>query len=110
LGLGGWLHNVQGKYQVLMRCTFSFSLLPPLSLSYLIYNRQLTFPQSIRNSLEEQPAGKGLQALFKGGELAVESVLREVCDRVLEEEELIVGRKVSSTATLQILGEAYVRV
>ncbi|KAH7870233.1 uncharacterized protein C8R40DRAFT_997293, partial [Lentinula edodes] len=65
---------------------------------------------SIRNSLEEQPAGKGLQALFKGGELAVESVLREVCDRVLEEEELIVGRKVSSTATLQILGEAYVRV
>ncbi|KAJ3925491.1 MAG: hypothetical protein NXY57DRAFT_1069295 [Lentinula lateritia] len=34
---------------------------------------------SVRNSLEEQPAGKGLQALFKGEELAVESALREVC-------------------------------
>ncbi|KAJ3884872.1 hypothetical protein GG344DRAFT_71010 [Lentinula edodes] len=62
------------------------------------------------NSLKEQPAGKWLQALFKSEELAVESVLREVCDRVLEEEESIVGRKVSSAATLQILGEAYVRV
>ncbi|KAJ4471174.1 hypothetical protein C8R41DRAFT_851021 [Lentinula lateritia] len=66
-----------------MKCTFSFSLLPPLSLSYLIYNRRLIFPQRCRKSgslspaerqkLEEQPAGKGLQALFKGEELAVES-------------------------------------
>ncbi|KAJ3912288.1 hypothetical protein F5877DRAFT_54262, partial [Lentinula edodes] len=37
---------------------------------------------SVRNSLEEQPAGKGLQALFKGGELAVELALREVCDSI----------------------------
>ncbi|KAH7869216.1 uncharacterized protein C8R40DRAFT_989205, partial [Lentinula edodes] len=61
-----------------------------------------------RQKLEEQPAGKGLQALFKDEELAVESALREVCDRVLEEEESIVWRKVFSAATLQILGEAYV--
>ncbi|KAJ3916075.1 hypothetical protein F5877DRAFT_81230 [Lentinula edodes] len=41
----------------------------------------------VRNSLEEQPAGKGPQALFKGAKLGVDSVLREVCDMVLEVEE-----------------------
>jgi len=33
--------------------------------------------------LEEQAAEKGLSTLFKGAKLEIESVLREVCDRIL---------------------------
>ena len=36
-----------------------------------------------KKRLEESAAEKGLQALFKGAKLEVESVLRDVCDRVL---------------------------
>ncbi|KAJ3859345.1 hypothetical protein EV359DRAFT_86525 [Lentinula novae-zelandiae] len=66
-----------------------------------------------RQKLEEQPAEKGLQALFKGAKLAVDSVLREVCDRVLEVEEDtngIEGKGCVEAVALQILGDAYVRV
>ena len=36
-----------------------------------------------KKKLEESAAEKGMQALFKGAKLEVESVIREVCDRVL---------------------------
>lgn len=36
-----------------------------------------------KKELEEKAATKGMQALFKGASLEVESVLRDVCDRVL---------------------------
>jgi hypothetical protein len=36
-----------------------------------------------RRKLEESAAEKGLQTLFKGAKLEIESVLREVCDRLL---------------------------
>ena len=62
-----------------------------------------------RKKLEEQAAEKGVQALFKGTKLEVESVLREVCDRLLD---VGAGRdKVLLRAiALQILGEAYMAV
>ena len=34
--------------------------------------------------LEQEAASKGMEALWRGSKLEVESVLREVCDRVLE--------------------------
>jgi len=55
-----------------------------------------------KKRLEEQAAEKGLEALFKGTKLEVESILREVCDRVLVSDMRAVA--------LQILGEAYVSV
>lgn len=64
-----------------------------------------------RKKLEEQAAEKGLQALFKGTKLEVESVLRDVCDRVLavggaSEREKVLLRAIA----LQVLGEAYMGV
>lgn len=38
-----------------------------------------------KKELEEEAARKGLRALFKGAKLEVESVIREVCDRILED-------------------------
>ena len=64
-----------------------------------------------RKKLEEQATEMGLQVLFKGTKLEVESVLRDVCDRVL-----VVGSDGSRekvllrVIALQVLGEAYMGV
>ncbi|KAJ3799038.1 X-domain of DnaJ-containing-domain-containing protein, partial [Lentinula aff. detonsa] len=62
---------------------------------------------SERQKLEEQAAEKGLQALFKGAKLEIDSILREVCDRVLEDPNIEREKAVLRAVALQILGEAY---
>lgn len=79
-----------------------------------------------KKRLEEQAAEKGLQALFKvcrslqsrgslfnsiqGTKLEIESVLRETCDRVLEDTTVPRSKAALRAVALQILGEAYVTV
>lgn len=60
--------------------------------------------------MEEQAAEKGLQALFKGAKLEIESVLRETCDRVLGNPNVPLNKRYLRALALQILGEAYSRV
>ncbi|KAJ7905010.1 DnaJ-domain-containing protein [Mycena leptocephala] len=63
-----------------------------------------------KKKLEEQAAEKGLQALFKGAKLEIESVLRETCERVLEDPSI--GREKANlrAVAMQMLGEAYANV
>ena len=83
-----------------------------------------------KRRLEEQAAEKGLQALFKvcandtrctptylsrfsplkGTKLEIESVLRETCDRVLEDPAIPRPKAQLRAVALQILGEAYMSV
>ena len=63
-----------------------------------------------KKRLEEQAAEKGLQALFKGAKLEIESVLREVCDRVLLDTTVPKAKADLRAVALQILGEAYMSV
>ena len=79
-----------------------------------------------KRKLEEQAAEKGLQALFKvsrtplplqplshtpqGAKLEIESVLRETCDKVLEDPSITPAKANLRAVALQILGEAYVSV
>ena len=80
-----------------------------------------------KRKLEEQAAEKGLQALFKashapfplptpltrtpqGAKLEIESVLRETCDKVLEDPSIGHAKANLRAVALQILGEAYVSV
>ena len=86
-----------------------------------------------KKKLEEQAAEKGLQALFKvsllqpflfylfisylyhilllqGTKLEIESVLRETCDRVLEDAGITREKAQLRAMALQILGEAYMAV
>lgn len=82
-----------------------------------------------RKRLEEQAAEKGLQALFKvcfalsrapstyswslvlqGTKLEIESVLRETCDRVLEDTSVPRNKAILRAVALQILGDAYMAV
>jgi len=68
-----------------------------------------------KKRLEEQAAEKGLQALFKGTKLEVDSVLRETCDRVLnpplDTQTAPTRQKLAlRTKALLVLGEAYLNV
>lgn len=82
-----------------------------------------------KRKLEEQAAEKGLQALFKaspapfnllstmlifqipqGAKLEIESVLRETCDKVLEDPSVTPLKANLRAVALQILGEAYMSV
>ena len=81
-----------------------------------------------KQRLEEQAAEKGLQALFKveqvlpinigialtsllqGAKLEIESVLRETCDRVLEDPSVPRTKAQLRAVAMQILGEAYMNV
>ena len=63
-----------------------------------------------KRRLEEQAAEKGLQALFKGAKLEIESVLRETCDRVLEDPAINRNKAHLRAVALQILGDAYLSV
>ena len=83
-----------------------------------------------KKRLEEQAAEKGLQALFKvrsrlfpshispdsphlitqGTKLEIESVLRDTCDRVLEDPALRRNTAQLRAVALQILGESYMSV
>lgn len=83
-----------------------------------------------KKRLEDQAAEKVLQTLFKvcrsspagrkyvlcadhvtqGTKLEIESVLRETCDRILEESSLARNKAQLAAIALQILGEAYMAV
>lgn len=63
-----------------------------------------------KKRLEEQAAEKGLQALFKGTKLEIESVLREVCDRVLGSPNVDPRKAQLRAVALQILGDAFSKV
>ncbi|KAF8344396.1 DnaJ-domain-containing protein [Amanita rubescens] len=111
-GVGGWIHNVQSKYHVFSETVST--LRSAIELKAVFDQLQAAekaggLSPEERKKLEEQAAEKGVQALFKGTKLEVESVLREVCDRLLDAG---AGRdKVLLRAiALQILGEAYMAV
>lgn len=63
-----------------------------------------------KKRLEEQAAEKGIQALFKGTKLEVESILRETCERVLTDPTVSREKSQLRAVALQMLGEAYMSV
>ncbi|KAG9291423.1 hypothetical protein G9A89_021841 [Geosiphon pyriformis] len=60
-----------------------------------------------KSKLEEATATKGLMALWKGSKLEVESILREVCDRVLSDSRLPKPLLKKRAQGLKIIGEVY---
>ncbi|KAG9312538.1 DnaJ-domain-containing protein [Chiua virens] len=112
-GVGGWLHNVQGKYHVFSETVST--LRSAIELKSVFDQIQAAekagnLSPEEKKRLEEQAAEKGLQALFKGTKLEIESVLRETCDRVLEDPTVPRSKATLRAVALQILGEAYVVV
>ncbi|KAF9270539.1 DnaJ-domain-containing protein [Marasmius fiardii PR-910] len=113
LGVGGWLHNVQGKYHVFSETVSTLRSAIELKAVFdqiQAAERAGNLSPEEKQKLEEQAAEKGLQALFKGAKLEIESVLRETCDRVLEDPGLTRNKAQLRATALQILGEAYMSV
>ncbi|EDR13430.1 uncharacterized protein LACBIDRAFT_309286 [Laccaria bicolor S238N-H82] len=101
-GVGDWLHNVQGKYHVFTQ----IGILPNPSSRK---GRGNLSPEE-KKGLEEQAAEKGLQTLFKGTKLEVESILRETCDRLLSDPAISREKVQLRAVAPQILGEVYLNV
>ncbi|KAF7293222.1 J domain-containing protein [Mycena chlorophos] len=113
LGVGGWLHNVQGKYHVFSETVSTIRSAVELKSVFdqiQAAERAGNLSPEEKRKLEEQAAEKGLQALFKGAKLEIESVLRETCDRILEDSAVPREKTILRAAALQILGEAYSNV
>ncbi|KAJ7186773.1 X-domain of DnaJ-containing-domain-containing protein [Mycena filopes] len=108
LGVGGWLHNVQGN-------TIVSTLRSAIELKSVFDQIQAAeragnLSPEDKKKLEEQAAEKGLQALFKGAKLEIESVLRETCERVLEDPTITRDKATLRAVAMQMLGEAYANV
>ncbi|KAF7361294.1 DnaJ-domain-containing protein [Mycena sanguinolenta] len=113
LGVGGWLHNVQGKYHVFSETVSTLRSAIELKSVFdqiQAAERAGNMSPEDRKKLEEQAAEKGLQALFKGAKLEIESVLRETCERVLEDPTITRDKANLRAVAMQILGEAYAAV
>ncbi|KAK0234724.1 X-domain of DnaJ-containing-domain-containing protein [Armillaria nabsnona] len=113
LGVGGWLHNVQGKYHVFSETVST--LRSAIELKTVFDQIQAAekagnLSPEEKRKLEEQAAEKGLQALFKGTKLEIESILRETCDRVLEDPNITRDKAQMRAVAMQILGEVYMSV
>ncbi|KIJ47798.1 hypothetical protein M422DRAFT_163506 [Sphaerobolus stellatus SS14] len=114
LGVGGWLHNVQGKYHVFSETVSTIRAAVDLKQTFdqiAAAEKAGNMSPEEKRKLEEAAAEKGLQALFKGAKLEIESVLREVCERVLSPESAPPRRSLHLRAfALQIMGEAFMGV
>jgi len=109
-GVGGWIQGVQNRYHVFSEtvATVRAALEVKQVFEQLAQAEKSGVTPEQRKKLEEQAAEKGMQALFKGAKLEIESVLRETCDRVLNPESGLPQYKLALRATaLEILGEAF---
>lgn len=145
LGVGGWLHNVQGKYHVFSETYVSQPPTEPSALTFLVKGLNRTVRHGIKGRFrpnpgrgkrrKPQPRGKtqtrrtscrerttgpvqGRSRSFsplevssistpQGAKLEIESVLRETCDKVLEDPSITPAKANLRAVALQILGEAY---
>ncbi|KAG1748163.1 DnaJ-domain-containing protein [Suillus lakei] len=112
-GVGGWFHNVQGKYHVFSETVSTLRSAIELKSVFdqiAAAEKAGNLTPEEKKKLEEQAAEKGIQALFKGTKLEIESVLRETCDRVLEDLTISRPKAQLRAVAMQILGESYVAV
>ncbi|KAF8583662.1 DnaJ-domain-containing protein [Ramaria rubella] len=128
LGVGGWLHNVQGKYHVFSETMSTIRAAVELKQTFdqiATAEKSGSLSPEEKRKLEESAAEKGIQALFKGAKLEIESILRETCERVLSPGTVPSPQSPSSpphhapvsreklhlrAVALQIMGEAFMAV
>lgn len=111
-GIGGVFHSAASSFHV-VRETVS-TVRAALELKQVFEELAKAEEQGIteerKKQLEEAAASKGMRALFKGAKLEVESVIREVAERVLYDQ--AVGKETQRlrATALGIVGEVYASV
>ncbi|KNE60036.1 hypothetical protein AMAG_05473 [Allomyces macrogynus ATCC 38327] len=109
-GLGGYWHSMVEKGYIVSETVATFKSAIELQKSFAQLSEadkkgQLT-PEE-RAKLEEAAATRGLEALWKGSKLEVESVLRDVCDMVLGDKTITKEVQKNRATALKIIGQVY---
>lgn len=112
-GLGGMFHTMKEKGYIFSETVGTLRSALDLQSSYTELQKaeekgDLTEEQRIK--LESEAATKGLHAIWRGSKLEVESVLREVCDRVLTDPTVPRETLKNRALGLKIIGSIYQRV
>ncbi|KAI9244431.1 X-domain of DnaJ-containing-domain-containing protein [Helicostylum pulchrum] len=112
-GLGGMFHSMKQKSYIISETVGTLRSALDLQSSYTELQKaeekgDLTEEQRIK--LETEAATKGLHAIWRGSKLEVESVLREVCDRILTDQSVSRETLKNRAVGLKIVGMIYQRV
>ncbi|KAI7871509.1 X-domain of DnaJ-containing-domain-containing protein [Spinellus fusiger] len=111
-GLGGMFHSVREKGYIFTETVGTLRTALDLQMSFkelqLAEEKGLTDEEKAK--LEESAAQKGLHAIWRGSKMEVEGVLREVCDRVLNDPTASKETLKARAAGLRIIGSVYQKV
>ncbi|TIB03478.1 hypothetical protein E3P92_00500 [Wallemia ichthyophaga] len=111
-GLGGWMQNAKGQYAVFSESISTLNAAIELKKSFdaLANAEKDGVGIDERRVLEDDAADKvkGLKALFKGTSLEIQSVVREVCDKLLDDADTVTLHR--RAKALLILGQAFCSV
>jgi hypothetical protein len=111
-GIGGVFHSAASSFHV-VRETVS-TVRAALELKQVFEELAKAEEQGItedrKKQLEEAAAQKGMRALFKGAKLEVESIIREVSERVLYDQGVGKETQRLRATALGIVGEVYASV
>ncbi|KAI8978146.1 DnaJ-domain-containing protein [Pilobolus umbonatus] len=111
-GLGGMFHSMKEKSYIFSETmsTLRSALDLQSSFTELQKAEENGLTEEERMKLEAEAATKGLHAIWKGSKLEVESVLRDVCDRVLSDTSVPRETAKNRAIGLKIIGTIYQRV
>ncbi|GAA5853473.1 hypothetical protein JCM8547_002469 [Rhodosporidiobolus lusitaniae] len=118
-GVGGWFHAAKSTAHIFNQTVSTVRSAYALKDVYEAIQKaeEQGVSEDERRKLEDRAAQMGLHALFKGAKLEVESIIREVCDRLLlpsylapEDSKTPISVLRKRAVALGILGEVYASV
>ncbi|KAI8991301.1 X-domain of DnaJ-containing-domain-containing protein [Mycotypha africana] len=112
-GLGRMFHSMKEKGYILSETVGTLKSALDLQSSFSVLQKMEekgTLTDEERMKLEAQAAEKGFQAIWRGSKMEVESVLREVCERVLTDASVSPESLRSRAIALKLLGTIYIKV
>ncbi len=103
----GWFHGAKQNFNLVSDTVSTLRAALELKAVFerLQQAEQSQLPPDQIRKLEEQAAEQGLKTIWKGAKLEVESVVREVCDKVLYDVSVPQGKRDLRAVALQMMGE-----
>ena len=110
--LGGFFHAASSSFHTVRETVSTFRAALDLKSVFdeLAKAEEEGITEERKKQLEDQAAEKGLHALFKSAKLEIESIIRDVCDRVLYDTRLSRQTQKLRADALGIVGHVYVHV
>ena len=110
--LGGIFHAASSSFHTVRETVSTFRAALDLKSVFdeLAKAEEEGITEERKKQLEDKAAEKGLHALFKSAKLEIESIIRDVCDRVLYDTRLSRQTQKLRADALGIVGHVYVHV